>query len=166
MANDEVGSLAIDVDGSVYVGGFFGSIGGANRTSLAKLSGTNGAADAIWSPFGCAVTSLILDGNGALFTDGWCTQKISTTGAGARIGWNPLPNGEVTALALDASGSVYLGGSFTVVAGQPRSGLAAVPPNLCQKRRSPLINNAAWDVTAGIVPRRNACGSIFVTRIE
>ncbi len=129
MANAEVKSLAIDVDGSVYVGGYFSEIGGEYLANLAKLSGTNGAADANWGPGGCGVSSLLLDGNGALFTGGSCTRKLSTGGAGAGMGWNPNPNGEVTALALDASGNVYLGGKFTTVAEQPRSGLAAVPPS-------------------------------------
>ncbi len=38
--------------------------------------------------------------------------------------WNPAPNNGVGALWVDAAGSLYVGGFFSNIAGQPRAGLA------------------------------------------
>jgi hypothetical protein len=45
--------------------------------------------------------------------------------SGRPLPWDPKPNAEVSALALSGS-TLYIGGRFTQVAGQPRSHLAAV----------------------------------------
>lgn len=127
-ADNVVTTLAVDEAGSVYAGGYFQNIGGMQREVLAKLSGITGAANAMWNPGGCVASTLVLDGHGSLFTGGSCMQKFSTTGIGASMSWDPQPNGHVSALALGASDNIYLGGNFTTVAGQPRGGLAAVPP--------------------------------------
>lgn len=40
--------------------------------------------------------------------------------------WNPGANGAVLAIATDGSGTVFAGGPFTTVSGQPRNGLVAI----------------------------------------
>src|SRR5207248_6315279 len=53
--------------------------------------------------------------------------KLSTSGSGtADATWGPNPNASVgvLALALDGSGNIYVGGSFTSIGGQSRNHIA------------------------------------------
>lgn len=146
--NNIVVAMALDGSGSLYVGsgGFFGgftSIGGQSRNYLAKVStGGTGGADAIWNPNpDGAVSSLALDGSGALYVGGggfFAEQfsftsiggqsrnrlaRLSTSGTGsADANWNAASNGSVSALAVDGAGNVYAGGLFTSITGQARIG--------------------------------------------
>src|SRR5437016_2833607 len=44
-ANNAVLSIAIQADGKILVGGYFGSIGGQTRNNIARLDATTGLAD-------------------------------------------------------------------------------------------------------------------------
>jgi hypothetical protein len=141
-ADFQVNTLALDASNNVYVGGLFNSVGGAARDSVAKLSATNGAADATWNPgTDGAVTALALDLTGGYAYIGGSyahiggqarssLAKVSLTGSGsADATWNPSPtpglyNPVIDALALDATGHLYAGGTFTSIGGQPFSALA------------------------------------------
>jgi hypothetical protein len=139
-ADQEVDSLAVSSDGgSVYAGGQFNSIGGQPRSNIAKLSSTGtGPADATWDPTANdAVFALALSSDGSdVYAAGFFTfiggqprsniAKLSTTGTGAADAtWNPAPDSNVSALALSSDGSsVYAGGRFNTIGGQPRSGIA------------------------------------------
>jgi hypothetical protein len=142
-----VNALLPDSSGSLYVGGSFTTIGGQPRKGLARLSvsGT-GLADATWdpSPVGIGVSNLALDeAGGNLYVQGGFNHiggqdrktlaKVSTSGAGAADpAWNPVPHilcaggdcGRVDALALDGNGSLFIGGYFTQISGQPVTMLA------------------------------------------
>lgn len=137
--NSTVEALAVDGSGNVYVGGWFGYIGGQYRECLAKLSGSGaGAVDAAWnpSPYCDQVYALALDGSGNIFVGGWftsisgwgrkCIAKLSASGTGQLdINWNPLgADSYVYALALDGAGHVYAGGYFANVGGQSRKFIA------------------------------------------
>lgn len=135
--NSAVDALAIDADGSVYVGGQFSAIGGEARAYIAKVAVSGaGAADADWDPSADArVHGLTLDGQGAIYASGFFTTvgglsrshlaKVSASGSGAvDTNWNPSPNGRVHGLAIAQDGSLYVGGGFTTIGGQPRSYLA------------------------------------------
>ena len=56
---------------------------------------------------------------------------------GALTGWVPNINGNVTALAADGN-LIYVGGGFSQVAGQPRTGIVAVDAD---KRRGQLVES-------------------------
>jgi hypothetical protein len=135
--NAAVGALALDADGSVYVGGRFDEIGGRSRRQLARLSGT-GAGEALptWNPSpNGEVKALVVDAAGDLFASGLFTSigglprrglaKISRTGIGVvDPDWNPWPDRTVLVLAIDGAGQLYVGGGFTNVGGLSRSYIA------------------------------------------
>lgn len=143
-ANNEVDALAVDPSDNVYAGGKFTVIGGLLRYRLARLAASGGAADGTWNPGPSGnVNSLALDSShGSLFVGGWFTTignqfrtalaKLSTSGSGlADATWNPTPalsvynaSPVIGALALDGSGNLYVGGSFTSIGGQDRISLA------------------------------------------
>lgn len=126
-------SLALDASGAVFAGGDFHQVGGLQRDFLVKLDGKGvGAADANWNPaVATAVTALVVDPNGALYVarqppaddtgipaiarcEVLCIEKYETTGPGAASpDWTPSVAGTVSALALDADGSLYAAGSFS-----------------------------------------------------
>ncbi|MEO7326622.1 MAG: Ig-like domain-containing protein [Dokdonella sp.] len=136
-ANGTVTALAVEASGSVYAGGEFTVIGGLGRSYIAKLAGNlTGAANATWNASAdAAVTTLAVDASGFLYAGGAFTQiggvarafiaKLSGSGTGAADAtWNPSANANVEVVALDASGHIYAGGTFTLIGGQSRNHLA------------------------------------------
>jgi Bacterial Ig-like domain (group 3)/Cadherin-like beta sandwich domain/Domain of unknown function (DUF5122) beta-propeller len=142
-ADAAVTSLAFDpASSSVFAGGAFANIGGRSRASLAKLSATGaGAADATWNPnptvgvVAIPIATLVPDGSGKLYVGGTFSNvggqprnniaRLSTSGTGAAdAGWNPNADASVNAFALDATGSVYVGGDFFNIGGLARTGIA------------------------------------------
>ena len=123
---------------TVYVGGFFDSIGGGTRNGLAALSVATGAARS-WNPRpeGPSIVEALAVSGGSVYAGGTFDRiggqarrglAALDAASGAVTAWNPNPNGhdgDVGALAVSRS-SVYAGGSFTSVGGQPRNGLAAI----------------------------------------
>ena len=128
-------ALATDTLGNVYVGGGFLVVGGQLRSNIARLS-ASGNVDSLWNPSPDGdVEAIALDGNGNVFVGGGFGQiggqsrshlaKLSSGGTGtADAGWNPSPNSSVRALALDASGDVFVGGAFSSIGGSSQSLLA------------------------------------------
>jgi hypothetical protein len=136
--NDVAYSLLIDSSGNLYAGGRFTTIGGLPRSHLAKISGSGaGAVDPTWDPnpkasFRLLVEKLAFDPlTGDVYAAGAFDSiggqpitniaRLSSTGTGAAdASWNPHANGEVTALAVDASSNVFTGGLFGNAGGQNR----------------------------------------------
>ncbi len=129
----EVRTIAVQ-GGDVVLGGWFESVGGADRHRLAAVDLTTGQATG-WNPGADGtVRALAVDGlrvlaGGDFGTAGGATRsRIAALdrGDGSATAWNPnVTGGAVRALAVDG-GTVYLGGLFTGVGGQPRAGVAAV----------------------------------------
>lgn len=131
--DSQMSSLVVDSDGSVFAAGYFQNIGGQQRRGIAKLIGADGSAEPNWSPSGYNdyPKALLLDGSGALYAGGCQLHKFSTSGNGSDPNystWSPSVDCSVSAMALDLSGNVNVGGNFTTVSGQPRASLAALPP--------------------------------------
>ena len=148
---DGGGVAALAVSGqTVYVGGAFQSIGGQRRHSIAALDATTGSATD-WNPdpeggayLGIvrtlAVTgSTVYAGGNFASIGGQPRHNLAALDAttGAATDWDPDPTGgtfveqngillgETDALATSA-GTVYVGGDFTTIGGQPRNNLAAI----------------------------------------
>ncbi|MGI9089165.1 MAG: beta strand repeat-containing protein [Chthoniobacterales bacterium] len=130
---------ALAVSGStVYVGGFFTSIGGQPRVSIAAINVADGFPTK-WDPSANynggtgSVTTLATAGptiyaGGAFNSIGGQTRNsIAAIDAtdGTATTWNPNPNSEVAALMVSGN-LVYVGGYFTAIGGQTRNKIAAL----------------------------------------
>jgi hypothetical protein len=130
---------ALAVSGStVYAGGYFGSIDGEPRGSLAALDGGDGS-PIDWDPspaYGTnpAVIQALALGGSTVYAAGVFTSvggeprsNIAAIGAGDGVptAWNPAANSVVS--ALEVSGDlVYAGGHFTSIGGEARNKIAAL----------------------------------------
>jgi hypothetical protein len=132
-ADNVVKALALDTSGNLFAGGFFAQVGGLARVRLVKLSAA-GAVDANWAPsvtsnpFSGYINALATDTAGNVYAGGSFTMigatsrtnlaRIPGTGSGvADANWAPNPDNSVFALATDAGGNVFVGGSFSNIGG-------------------------------------------------
>ncbi len=120
---------------TVFVAGSFTNVSSTTRLRLAALDSATGIPSS-WNPSpNNSVLAIALKGN-TLFLGGNFTGITSAVGSGLRnrlvavatdssttLSWNPNVNASVNALAVRGS-NVYVGGAFTTIAGQPRTGLA------------------------------------------
>ena len=142
----QVGPIAVSGQ-TVYVGGYFTSIGGRTRHAIAALDATTGAATS-WNPnihgiiasYGGSpeVSAIAVSGRtvyaGGYFTSVGATPRNNLAAIDASTGratsWNPSPrggfeNGPVGNLSVSGR-TVYAGGTFDSIGGQPRNRIAAV----------------------------------------
>ena len=125
---------ALAVSGStVYVGGWFTTIGGQTRNRIAALDATTGAATA-WNPNANSYLNVLaVSGNvvyvGGAFDSigGRARNHIAALDAttGIATAWKPDANGIVSDLAVSGS-VVYAGGSFGTIGAQARNYIAAL----------------------------------------
>lgn len=140
--NGEIYSFALDaLNSEIFVGGNFGSVGGQTKLRIAKIS-TGGTANV--SNWGIKINGVNASVNGVKFDSAtnkiyingsfraadWIADKIvalsSLTGAVVDLQW-PYFDSDINALALNPStNSLFLGGSFTVVAANTRNRIAEV----------------------------------------
>jgi hypothetical protein len=132
----EVSSLVLS-GSTLYVGGSFTSIAGQARSDLAALDADTGAATA-WSPNPTGPVDALAVSGSTVYVGGSFTSvggqsrtalaAVDATSGGA-TSWNPAPTRfcgtSVTTLMVAAS-TVYVGGSFTSIGGQPRHDVAAL----------------------------------------
>lgn len=167
-------ALAADAAGHVYVGGYFTTLGGQVRRSLAKLSGEgSGAVDADWNPSPNGdVVALAIDANGDVYAGGYFTivggrtrrnlAKLSGDGFGAAdADWDPSPDDNVSAIALDANGDLFVGGDFDRIGAQSHPGVAKL------STQGAGVVDAAWRPLSDTGPRVSALaldgdGNLFV----
>ena len=129
-------------DGSVLVGGAFSSFDGSPRMNLAKIL-SDGSLDPNFmfgnGSLATNVYAIAVDTSGNIFVGGYFHGITGTVRNGlAKFlpdgsldpTWNPgIPynfSQSVHALALDGSGNLYVGGSFTTIGGQALARLAKV----------------------------------------
>ena len=168
-ASARVSTLALS-GSTVYAGGYFTSIGGQARDQIAALDAQTGSATA-WDananpPSSCfekcppdfGVLALAVSGStvyaGGYFTSigGQARNQIAALDArtGDATAWNPSAGGpetygvsrDVDAFALSGS-TVYVGGQFTSIGGQPRNRIAALDARTGRA--------SAWNPNAGDV---------------
>ncbi len=129
----DVRALALDGNGDLYAGGWFTTAGGNPANFVAKWDGNS------WSALGSGMNSvvyaLLLDGLGNLYAGGDFTSAGGNpanhiamwngsmwSGLGNGVGGGPYPS--AYALALDGSGGLYAGGSFTTAGGKSANRVA------------------------------------------
>lgn len=124
--NSAVTSLAVDGNDTLFAGGWFTVAGGASAQYIAKWNGS--AWSALGSGVNSSVRALAVDGAGQLYVGGdfstaggvtanriarWSGTAWANMGSGGNVG----VNGSVYSLAIDSSGNVFAGGSFTSAGG-------------------------------------------------
>jgi hypothetical protein len=134
-ANGQVKAVAASEDGSViFLGGLFTEAGGAQRANLAAVDAVTGEALAEWQADTAGtnpdVTSLAVHGNrlyvGGRFAriDGRRYSRMVALNASTGellTGFQPAPDNKVTEVVVSPDGmTVYAGGAFSVLGGQPR----------------------------------------------
>ena len=163
-ANGQVFDIAVD-GAVVYAGGQFTSIGGQPRNNIAALDASTGAATS-WDPNavggGAYVRVLAVSGT-TVYAGGFFSQiggqpryRLSAlnSSTGLATSWNPDPHGAWTGtviVCLKVNGtSVYAGGSFDFLGGQPRT------------------NAAAFDLTTGLPTawNPNASGAVVNGQVQ
>ena len=134
---DALGVKALTVNGSIiYVGGGFTAVGGQTRSNLAAVDAAT-ALPTAWDPTTNATVFALGASGSTVYAGGEFTSiggelrrgiaSLDVT-TGAVTDWNPDPDGQlvfVLALAVDGP-TVYAGGEFWSIGGQPRNRLAAV----------------------------------------
>jgi uncharacterized delta-60 repeat protein len=126
--NNNVSALAIDSSGKIIVGGEFTSYNGTSEPYVARVN-TDGSLDATFNPTGTGlsfwVLALTIDSSGKIIVGGFFTTYNATsepyvarlnTDGSLDATFNPTGTGlnfTVNALAIDSSGKIIVGGSFT-----------------------------------------------------
>lgn len=151
----DVRAISLDIDGAIYVGGRFDYMGGAPRSSLAKLSRATGQAMDGWSPeVDRGVSAFAFAADGSLFAGGYFThvdgayrmglaQVSSDYGVVIGIGNDVETPGAVLAMAERPGGGLVLGGRFQK-SGQTRHGnlLRLNPDGSLDPQWNPSPNDA------------------------
>lgn len=146
-------ALALSGD-ELFVGGAFTMINGVARDHAAKLSRADGSVVSGWnpSPDGYVYDMLLADDHvylaGGFEEVGGVPRrfiaKVAVHGAGTLdADWNPAANGEVLTLAFGPDATLYAGGGFTAIGGQPRNRIARL--NL----GSSGVADPDWNPSAG-----------------
>jgi hypothetical protein len=152
-----VAALALS-DGTLYLGGAFGTIGGQTRHLAAAVDVRTGVVRP-WDPDVHAdevagynrVWAILVAGDvvymgGAFTTVGgqrrYCLAALDAT-TGKPTAWNPSPDSDVRTLALKDS-TLYVGGGFWNIGGRTRKVLAAVDRTTGEAR--------SWDAGVDQVP--------------
>ncbi|MBN8888283.1 MAG: hypothetical protein J0I77_21400 [Rudaea sp.] len=138
-----VRSLVANNDGNVYVGGFFSTIAGAERHSFTAI-GSNGivrpALDTV-TPGGI-VKAIVKQSNGGMIVGGYFSGadnfarsnvlRLQSDGS-VDPNWlvsTDAPNSlGVEAIAIGSDNAIYLGGEFSKVNGQAKSGVVKLTPS-------------------------------------
>jgi hypothetical protein len=129
LAQPDVGAVAVDAGGNVYIAGKFNEAGGTKVSGIARWDGK------LWSPVGSGmdglVKAMVVDAAGNLYAGGSFTVIGGVTAKHvARWNgwqWSALGggvNGSVESLGLDGAGQLYAGGAFTTAGNRPAHNIA------------------------------------------
>lgn len=145
VLDGSISVVSAQTDGTVYAAGSFKHIDAVVRGGIARLSGSgSGVLDATWNPNPSttgSVYALVTDAAGNVYVAGDFSSmggqsrenvaKLFGIGTGlAHTTWNPGTSGSlnrVQGLALDPNGYLDVVGSYTVIGGQQRGGVAVLP---------------------------------------
>ena len=149
-ANDRVYGFAVH-GSTVYMHGFFSTLGGQSRFRLAEVSLATGAVTA-WDPNPTAggIEDFYLEGDtlyvvGSFSTIAGQARDIAAFDAttGALTAFDPEITNDVETVVVK-NGAIYVGGRFTTAGGSPRNRLAAF--DAATSALLPWDPDAIWDV--------------------
>ncbi|MBM3835979.1 MAG: hypothetical protein FJ403_22485, partial [Verrucomicrobia bacterium] len=156
-ASGPVHALAVS-GGTIYAGGLFGRIGGQDRSNVAALSVSSGAALSGWNPGPDKTVFALALSEGKLYLGGEFERVANVArtqlaavdaGSGGLItAFNPGADNAVKAIAV-SGGVVYAGGFFETIGGQPRKFAAALNADTgAATSWNPILNNSVSALAA------------------
>ncbi len=173
--NGIIYAVAPDGSGGWYIGGIFTYVGGIARNNIAHIK-SDKTLDASWNPdadgfvYAIAVSgSTVYVGGNFTNIGGHTRYSIAALDAstGLLTAWDPNGNGGivnagvVNALSVSDS-TVYVGGNFTRIGGQPRNNIAALDASTGNPK--PWNPDANFGVTALVVSgSRLYVGGLFTS---
>lgn len=160
-ANNIVRALAVDGN-YLYVGGDFTNINGVARNRIARINLANGSVD-LWNPNANSSVYSILPYGGVVYVGGTFTSIGGVTRnrlaaldvtTGNPTTWNPnVGNGAVMTMAIyPSTGTLFIGGTFTNIAGIVRNRIAGVSISTGAVTWYPAggANNTVYSLAIGI----------------
>lgn len=132
--NGEIKALALAPDGKIVIGGSFSSVGGQQRSQIARLL-SNGKLDTGWAPpAGEVVPACAVLGDGSVVAgasfpghSGIC--KFRPDGSIDSAFTVSVQEGEIRAMTPDVDGNLLLGGNFHMINGHERGGFVVLGPD-------------------------------------
>ena len=132
-ANNGVQSMAVQADGKILIGGYFGTLGGVARNCIARLN-ADGTLDGGFNPYVSSdVRSIAVQADGKIVIGGFFTTVNGVTrNRLARLnpdgtldnGFNPDADNNVLSTAVQPDGKIVIGGFFATVGGAPHNCIA------------------------------------------
>jgi uncharacterized delta-60 repeat protein len=131
--NSVVYSIAVQTDGKILVGGYFETIGGQTRNSLARVDAVTGLADSFNANSDSQVNVIMIQPDGNILVGGYFTTIGGQTrnfiarldaATGLADAFNPDSDDSIFALALQPDGKVLAAGIFNFIGGQIRHFIA------------------------------------------
>jgi uncharacterized delta-60 repeat protein len=129
-ASSYVGSVAVQADRKILVGGDFTTLGGQPRSYLGRLN-PDGTLESTFNPgANDYVSSLVVQADRKILVGGNFTtlggqprNRVGRLNADGTLDstFTPVASDAVYSLAVQADGKVLVGGSFTALGGQPRN---------------------------------------------
>jgi hypothetical protein len=161
-------------DNTLFVGGYFTSIKGTARNSIAALNTTNGNVITGWNAnLGTSSTIYTLAVSGTtLYIGGYINQvnlndrfgiAAVTVATGSLLNWNPHPNGEVMSIAIN-SNTVFAVGYFSIM--KPITPGSAIIFNEATGERWPypiVVNDGGEIYTMAVLGNTVYIGGAFNT---
>jgi uncharacterized delta-60 repeat protein len=156
-ADGAVGSVAVQADGQILLGGRFTSVGDTTRNHIARVA-ANGTLDAGFNPnvVGIVVPVTVVQPDGKTIIAGEFSSVLGQPRNNiARLnvdgtldaGFNPNVSGYVGSVAVQADGQILLGGDFTSVGGITRNRIARLNADgTLDAGFNPNANDYVWSV--------------------
>jgi hypothetical protein len=169
--NQIVYALATDVNGNLFVGGSFTTVGGSTtRNRLAKFDSTGNLTS--FNPnLNNNVRAFVIDNNDNLYVGGLFSSiggsitrnrlaKFDKTGN--LLSFNPNLNSNVFALCVDKNDNLYAGGQFNTIGGSTvRNRIAKFDNTGVLTNFNPNMNNIVWALALDNDGNLNSGGSFF-----
>jgi uncharacterized delta-60 repeat protein len=132
-----VRAIALQADGKILVGGFFGTIGGQMRNDIARLDAITGLADSFDPNMSGPVYAIAVQADGKILAGGFFTSvggqprnymaRLDAI-TGAADSFDPNAENAIEAIAVQTDGRILVGGDFTSIGGQTRNYIARLDP--------------------------------------
>jgi len=136
-ANNGIGTIVVQADGKILVGGLFATVGGETRNNIARLDAVTGLADSFDPNASGLVSTIAVQADGKILAGGGFTNIGGTTRnriarldatTGLADSWNPDASFFLESIAVQTDGKILVGGAFFEIGGQQRRRIARLDP--------------------------------------